>query len=192
MRCTLHLHAKVPTQAIAEHRIVRLHRDECVTLVHCSLLSRDDRLSSASLARLSLSLSSLSSQVNVDMQSTCIRTRLRRQLRKRTLFLCVSYREFRTVVVVIVGRPTVTSGAVIEFSVLVATAIRLASKSKFVSSPARRVIGAHETNDSRSIREQYREENSKLWSTTTRRLTKREKYRNGRSLRGCLVSAGPS
>lgn len=49
-------------------------------------------------------------------------------------------------------RPNVTSGAVIEFSVLVPVTIRLPSKSKFVSSPARRVIGENETNGC-SVRE---------------------------------------
>lgn len=82
------------------------------------LLSRDDRLSSASLARLPL-------QVNVDMQSTCIRTCLSdARLGKRTLFLCVSLRA--RLLSRIPGPPCRTpppspstpSGPVIEFSVL--------------------------------------------------------------------------
>lgn len=126
------------------------HRGECVTLARCSLLSRDDRLSSASLARL---LSAGECRYAIYLYSSPTRAHGLRRERSfcmslvRLLSRIPGRRCAKTP-----GDPaTVTSGAVIEFSVLVAATIRLALKSKFVSSPARCVISNNSAKWSRRV-----------------------------------------
>jgi len=123
------------------------HRTECVTLARCTLLSRDDRLSSASLARLP---SAGECRYAIYLHSSPTRARMAYEENALSVcLLCVSYREFRTAVV---RRPPryrhIRSGNWI----LGTATIRLALKSKFVSSPARYVISNNSAKRSRQAR----------------------------------------
>jgi len=124
------------------------HRGECVTLAHCTLLSRDDRLSSASLARLP---SAGECRYAIYLYSSPTRAHDLRRERSfcMSLVRLLSRIPDRRRAETPGDSTTVTSGAVIEFSVLAAATIRLALKSKFVSSSARRVISNNSAKRSR-------------------------------------------